>query len=135
MASVAAKSVERSNIRSDKSKVEGVWTGGGAAADCTQSQDDHSAGITAVAYNGATGKYRVTVTEWGQQLVPGTHVEVHRAAAAAALVANVVRSVTVSGNTATVDFEVWSLAGALTDLATTDKVAITLAFSKTKPVY
>lgn len=134
MPAISSKAPVRSNLV--KEEVCGIWTGGGAATNCTHSSADHSAGITSVAYNAATGKYLITLTEFGQQLLPDSHVVIHRAAAAAPLVANLVRTITVAtgGATATVAFEVWDLAGALTDLATTDKAAINLCFAKTKPV-
>lgn len=137
MASVSTKGIVRHNLPSEKQEVCGVWTGGGAAANCTHNSADHSAGITRVAYNSATGKYYITVTEWGQQLLPGSHIEIHRQAGAAPLVANLIRTITVAsgGGSADINFEVWDVATpSLTDLATTDKVAINLVFAKTKPV-
>ena len=111
-----------------KREVCGVWTGGGAAADCTHTSTDWSRGISAVAYNAATGKYRITLTEAGQQLLPGSHIEICRADGASPLLANIVRSTLDSDS---VDFEVWDVdsASALTDLDTTDKVLINLVFA------
>lgn len=135
MASVTAKSCVKANIGSEPQCVMGVWTGGGAATNCTRTSTDMGQGITSVAYNAATGKYRITVIEWGQQLLPGTHIEVHRAAGSAPRVVNVVRTITVSGTTATIDFEVWDMATpSLVDLALTDVITINLVFSKGKRV-
>jgi hypothetical protein len=137
MPSVSAKTTVKSNLRTEVQTVSGMWTGGGAAANCTLAAGDHSAGITSVAYNAATGKYLITVSEWGQQLLPGSQVVIHRAAADAPLVANLIRTVTVAtgGASATVAFEVWDLATpSLTDVATTAKVGIHLVFGKTKAV-
>lgn len=117
----------RANI--PKREVCGVWTGGGAAADCTKTSTDWSKGISSVAYNAATGKYRITLSEAGQQLLPGSRIEVCVAAGSAPKFANIVRS---SLDSDSVDFEVWSESGgalALTDLATTDKVLINLVFA------
>lgn len=135
MPSVTAKNCVKSNIGGEVQLVQGTWIGGGAAANCTRTSTDQGAGITSVNYNAATGKYRITVTEWGQQLAPGTHIEVHRAAGAAPRVVNVVRAITVSGTTATIDFEVWDMATpSLVDLAAADTITITLAFAKGKRV-
>lgn len=135
MSSVTTKGTVGHNLPSEKQEVCGTWTGGGAAANCSKADADHSAGITSVAYDGATGKYVITLKEWGQQLLPGSHIEVHRAAGAAPLVVNIVRAITVSGDSATVNFEVWDMATpSLVDLETTDTIGINLAFSKTKPV-
>lgn len=118
----------RSNI--PKHEVCGVWTGGGAASALTRTSTDWSYGISGVAYNAATGKYRISLTESGQQLLPGSKIEICRQAGDAPLVANIVRS---SLDSDSVDFEVWDVATpTLTDLATTDKVLINLVFAKAK---
>jgi hypothetical protein len=127
-------------VRSSLPKVEvsGVWTGGGAAANCTKSSSDHSRGITSVNYDGATGKYTITLSDWGQQLLPGSKVSICRDAAAAPLLVNLVRgsfAVAADGASASVDFEVWDVDGvsALTDLAVTDKALIDLVFAAAAP--
>lgn len=135
MASIATKAPVRSVLSEEK--VAGVWTGGGAAADCTHTSTDHSQGITSVAYNAATGKYLITLSQWGQQLLPGSSITVHRAAGAAPLVVNLIRTITVASDnqSATIAFEVWDMATpSLIALATTDKVLISLVFARTKPV-
>lgn len=135
MASPTAKSTKKSNIPGESCAVEGTWTGGGAATNCSRTSTDQGAGITSVNYNAATGKYRITVTEWGQQLLPGSHIEVHRAAGSAPRVVNLIRTITVSGTTATIDFEVWDMATpSLVDLAATDIIGICLNFAKSKRV-
>ena len=119
-----------------KQGVGGVWTGGGAAANCSKSSSDWSSGITSVNYNAATGKYRITLSQFGQQLVGGD-IKVCRAAGDAPLLANIVRStLTVSSpDAATLDFEVWDVdaTAALTDLATTDKLLVNLEFASAAP--
>lgn len=119
----------------NKFEVGGVWTGGGAAASCTQSSADWNRGIASVAYNAATGKYLVTFTDCGEQILPGSKVEVCRAAAAAPLLANIVRG-SYDASAKTVEIEVWDVdsTAALTDLAATDKLLLSFHFSVNKPV-
>lgn len=135
--SVTAKTVVKANLPTEVESVMGVWTGGGAAADCTHSSTKHSAGITSVVYNAATGKYKINLSQWGQQLLPGSNVLVRRQAGDAPLLANLIDAVTVAsdGLSAYCTFEVWDVdaTSALTDLATTDTVAINLVFAKGKP--
>jgi hypothetical protein len=138
MGSIAAKNVVKTNLPGEVQLVQGTWVGGGAATNCTRTSTDQGAGITSVNYNAATGKYRITLTEWGQQIAPGSHIEVHRAAGSAPRIVNIVRaapSVATGGATATIDFEVWDMATpSLVDLTTADTITITLAFSKGKRV-
>lgn len=116
-------------------KVQGVWTGGGAAANCTKASGDLSQGISSVAYNAATGKYKITFTDVGQQIVGGS-VEVMRAIATTTpMVANIGRA-TFSRSAKTVEFYVTQLSAAtnpLTDLLTTDKVCINIEFGSVGP--
>lgn len=121
------------SIIPDTKRVQGVWTGGGAAANCTQSSSDWSKGIASVNYNAATGKYKITFRDVGQQIVGGK-IEVCRAAAAAPLLA-VINRATFSIANKTVDFEVWDVdaGSALTDLATTDKLLIDIQFATRAP--
>jgi hypothetical protein len=117
--------------------VQGVWTGAGAAANCTHSPaDDWSQGIASVNYNAATGKYKITLTQRGQQIVGG-HVEVCGAAGATKKTVHIIRS-TYSTSAQTVEIEVWTegteaVAPALVDLATTDKILICLELAAAKP--
>jgi hypothetical protein len=116
----------------DTVKVQGVWTGGGAAADCTHDAADHSHGIASVKYDSATGKYKITFVDVGQQIVGGD-IKVCRAAASGAhLVTNIVRS-TLSTSEKTVEFEVSDLSNTLTDLLTTDKILVNVEFAKNGP--
>jgi hypothetical protein len=118
----------------NKFEVGGVWTGGGAAASCTQVSTDWNRGISSVAYNAATGKYLVTFLDCGQQILPGSEVKVCRAAAAAPLLVNIVRG-TYSATAKTVEIEVWDVdaTAALTDLALTDVLLLSFHFSVNKP--
>lgn len=120
-----------------KREVAGVWTGGGSAANCTKAAADWSKGISSVAYNAATGKYRITLSDFGQQLLPGSRIDVCRAAGASPIRVNIIRSSlapSAATGTATLDFEVWqddAVSGipALLDLLTTDKLLINLVFA------
>lgn len=114
--------------------VQGVWTGGGAGAACTKAAADHSEGIASVAYNSATGKYLVTFTDVGQQIVGGS-VEVYRRTSDEPMVGNLVRG-GYSRSAKTVEFTVHEMLDAtcnLTDLLTTDQVCITVEFSNFAP--
>ena len=131
MASPTGKTKILSNLPTVIVEVGGVWTGGGAATNCTRATADHSAGVTSVNYNAATGRYKITLAEWGAQLLPGSHITIHRAAAAAPLIVNLVRAITVASGAATVLFDVWDVATpTLTDLATTDTIDIVLRMAK-----
>lgn len=121
----------------NKFEVGGVFTGGGAAASCTKATADWSRGISSVTYNAATGKYLVTFVECGEQILPGTVVDVFRPAGAVPLEVNVVRG-SYSASAKTVQIEVWTsgtdlVAPALVDLATTDKLMLSFHFSVNKP--
>lgn len=123
----------RSNL--DEFQVKGTWTGGGAAANCSRAAADWSRGIASVNYNAATGKYIITLVEGaaGEQLLPGSNIVVHRAAAAIPLLVNLIRGA-FDADAGTVTFEVWApsteaVASALTDLALTDTISITLCMA------
>lgn len=112
--------------------VQGVWTGGGAAANCTRAAGDWNRGIASVNYNAATGKYLVTFIDVGTQIVWG-RCEVMGAAGAAGKQVNVVRS-TFNATAKTVQIEVWDTATpSLVDLAATDKLCLKFEFSKNNP--
>lgn len=131
--SLGNASVVRSTVP-DQTEVRGVWTGGGAAANCTKASADASKGIASINYNAATGKYRITFTDVGQQVLDAT-VNVTRAAGAAPISCNVVRG-SFSAANKTLDFEAWAVsagAHALIDLLTTDKAMVTVVFTKNSP--
>ncbi len=124
-------SPDRSNIESFT--IKGVWTGGGAAADCTHTYTDWSKNISSVAYNAATGKYIITTTDGGYQLLPGSHVEVTSATTDVPVFAKLIAD-SWSSSAKTVEFYAYTLATpTLVDLRTGDKVLISLCFAKTSP--
>lgn len=114
-------------------QIQGVWTGGGAAADCTKEDEDHSDGISALEYNSATGKYLLTLTDVGQQIVAG-RVDVMRTTGDEPIEAVILRS-TYDRVAKTVEVEFWEVttAAALVDVLTTDKLCITLEVSSFAP--
>lgn len=128
-----SESPVRSNL--DTFYVEGVWKGAGDANMTQDSATYWGRGIASVNYNAAAGKFIITLQEQvgGQQLLPGSHVTVHRAAGAAPLVCNIVAD-SWSASARTINVEFWDVATpSLTSPATTDRVHVHLAFSKQKP--
>jgi len=116
----------------DTQTVRGVWTGGGAAANCTKAATDVSKGIASVNYNAATGKYLITFTDVGSAILDG-EVNIMRPAGTAPLQANVVFG-SLDRSAKTLQFEVWDTATpSLTAVALTDKLCITVVFSKNGP--
>lgn len=119
----------RSNL--DVFQVRGVWTGAGAA-DLTHSSSDWSKGIASVDQT-ATGKYTITLNDWGQQLV-GSSINIRHTTAATKQRAGVTKNgFSVSAGVATVTFEVFTDDGvsgipALADVVSGDKVEIVLEF-------
>lgn len=114
----------------DITHVVGVFTGGGAAANCSKASGDWIKGIESVAYNAATGKYLITFSEVGNQVVTDG-CKVLRPTATAPLFACVIRgSLSQSAKTCQLEIRTES---ALTDLATTDKLLIDIGFSKSPP--
>jgi hypothetical protein len=116
--------------------VKGVWTGAGGVANCTVATGDWSKGIRSIAYNAATGKYKITLTARGQQIVGG-HIEVCGAAGATKKIVHIIRS-TYSPSAQTVEIEVWTqgteaVGPALVALATTDKLLVSLELAQSKP--
>ncbi len=112
-------------------KVQGVWTGGGAAADATHSAGDWSKGIASVVYT-ATGKYTIAFTDVGQQIVG------HKITFGQATGVNPLSYIVVNGSfsttTKSVDVEFSaSDSGTLTDLLVTDKLYIEFEFAKQAP--
>lgn len=112
----------------DTVKVQGTWTGGGAAADCTHVATDHNHGIASVAYNGATGKYLVTFVDCGQQIVDYS-IQVEGATGVDPVVGQVIAdSFSASAKTVALEF-----GATLIDLLTTNKLHLTFQFAKNAP--
>ncbi len=129
--SIGNASPERSVIP-DTVHVRGVWTGGGAATDCSHVATDWSRGIASIAYTSATGCYTITFTDVGQQVI-GFHIGSGQQTGVNPL-AFAYRNGTFSAVTKTLIFEVSaSDSGTLTDLLTTDKLFIDIVFSKQAP--
>ena len=112
-------------------KVQGVWTGGGAAANCTHAAADWSKGIASLNYNAATGKYKITFTDVGQQIV-GHNIRVCGLTGVDQVTVNLLRG-TFSSTAKTVEVEFSDLAGTLLDLLTTDKVLVDVDFVRMAP--
>lgn len=120
----------------DTVKVQGVWTGGGAAANMTKATADWNRGIASVAYNAATGKYKVTFVDCGQQLIGG-HAECVSTTGVITKRVSIIRS-SFSASAKTVEIEVWTpatelVASALVDLVDTFKVMLSFEFAKNGP--
>ena len=115
----------------DLVQVIGVWTGGGAATNCTKAAADWSRGITSLNYNAATGKYLITFTDVGQQIVSHS-IAVCGLTTVDMVSVNLIRgSFSISAKTCEVEFS--DLAGILLDLLTTDKILINVTFAKNAP--
>ena len=117
-------------------EVRGVWSGGGAAANCSVASGDWNAGITSVAYNAATGKYLITFKDFGQQVVGGS-VEVVGDSGDIPMKAHFLRD-TFSASAGTMEIEVWTLAteavaAALTDVPADHKLLVHVVFADNGP--
>lgn len=114
--------------------VGGVWTGGGAATDCTHAAADWSRGIVSVKYNGATGKYQITFLDVPGSQVVGFSADIARATGTTnALIAKMVAG-SYSTSTKTLNFEVCDLSTPVaTDLTTGDKIMFHITFAKSPP--
>ncbi len=111
----------------DTVKVQGVWTGGGAAANCTHADADWNRGIASVVYT-ATGIYTITFLDCGQQIVDYS-LQVENATGVDPVVGKLVAgSFSSSAKTVSVEF-----GATLADLLTTDKLHITFEFAKNGP--
>ncbi len=112
--------------------VQGVWTGGGSAADCAVASGDWNRGITSIAYTAATGCYTITFSECGSAIV-GWQISTGQQTGVNPL-AFCLRNGTFSSSAKTVIFEVSaSDSGTLTDLLTTDKLYVKFEFSSFPP--
>ena len=100
-------------------RLRGRWKGGGAAADCTR---ESGRGIASVAYNGATGRYKITFAEVGEVYL-GAVFSVQGAAGAAT--SFMARPTVYSATDKTLTFDVTDLATPTNhDLATSEYVTI-----------
>lgn len=111
--------------------VEGVWTGGGAAADMTVTSGDWNRGITSIKYNSATGKYKITFRDFGQQVI-GFNASVAAATGVDPLIPVKVTG-TYDKSLGTMELEITTPAGTLTDLPTTSKMRIEVIFADGAP--
>lgn len=110
-------------------RVQGLWTGGGSAEDMTITSGDWSRGIASVAYNGATGKYIVTFTDCGQQIVWADARVLRPASGDDPLPANIDwDSYDATAKTILVEF-----GATLTDIDTDEKVAFVFEFAAFAP--
>lgn len=101
--------------------VQGVWVGGGSAADCTR---ESGSGIDSVAYNAATGAYNITLTGRYQALRGWSFGLMNAATAAAQNVATLTSYTASTGVLAIWVTDVATPTGQ--DLATTEKISINL---------
>ncbi len=112
-------------------KAQGVWTGGGAATSAAKATGDWSRGIASVAYT-ATGKYTITFTDVGQQII-GHKITFGQATGVNPLAYTVING-SFSATTKSVDVEFSaSDSGTLTDLLSTDKLYIEFEFAGSPP--
>ena len=109
--------------------VFGKWTGGGAAADMTVTAGDRSDGIASVAYNAATGKYLVTFTEVGQQLIHAD-AKVHRPTTGDDPLPVNFQMDSYDATAMTIEMEVGA---SLTDVDTDETVSFFFVFGRVKP--
>ncbi len=112
----------------DVVRVQGTWTGGGAAADCTHTATDWNRGIASFVYNGATGKYKITFQDCGQQIVDYS-LKVEGATGVDPVHGQVIAG-TFSASAKTVEVE---FGATLIDLLTTNKIHVTFEFAKNAP--
>ena len=113
-------------------KAQGVWTGGGAATNCTKAAADWNRGIASVNYTAATGIYTITFLDVGQQIV-GHKIGFGQQTGVNPL-AYCVRNGSFSATTKSVIVEFSaSDSGTLTDLLTTDKLYIEFEFATSPP--
>ncbi len=109
-------------------RVQGKFTGGGAATSCTVTSGDWNRGIASLAYNSATGKYLMTFTDCGQQIV-GWGISVSVLTGVDPVIGSIIEA-TYDATLKTVQVE---FGATLIDLLTTQKVYVWVEFSKTPP--
>lgn len=112
----------------DVVRVQGTWTGGGSAADCTVTDGDWNRGIASFVYNSATGKYKITFQEWGQQIMDYS-LKVEGTTGVDPVHGQVVAG-TFDNTLGTVEVE---FGATLIDLLTTNKIHLTFEFAKNAP--
>lgn len=112
----------------DTVRVQGTWTGGGAAADCTVTAGDWNRGIESFKYNSATGKYKITFRDCGQQIIDYS-LKVEGDTGVDPVHASVIAG-TFSSSAKTVEVE---FGATLIDLLTTNKIHVTFEFAKNAP--
>ncbi len=113
-------------------EVIGVWTGGGAAADCSHVATEWNRGIASIVYTSATGCYTITFNDCGAALI-GLLITFGQQTGVNPL-AYTIRNGTFSSATKSVIVEFSaSDSGTLTDLLTTDKLYIVARFAKNLP--
>ncbi len=109
--------------------VFGKWTGGGAGASMAVAAGDWNHGIASVAYNSATGKYLVTFTEVGNQIVYAD-AKVHRPTTGDDPLPVNILLTTFSRSAMTVEIEVGAT---LADVDTDEKVTFMFVFARVAP--
>ncbi len=109
-------------------KVQGVWTGGGANADCTLEDGDWSRGIAALAHYGTSGsgQYLLTFTDCGQQIVGSSIVVTRPTGSAVRGVLMVTDSFDPVAKTVLLEFDIG-------DLPVEDKVLVSVDFVSFAP--
>lgn len=113
-------------------EVGGVWTGGGAAADMTNDETTAwNRGIVSVAYNAATGKYLMTFTDVGQQVIGFSACVASATGDGPLFITPVKGSLSTSAKTLAVECNDGS--GTLTDLPATAEVQFNVKFAQQKP--
>ena len=113
----------------DLYEVFGKWTGGGAAEDMTLEDGDWSKGIASVEYNGATGKYLVTFTAVGEQLVHAD-AKVHRPTSGDDPIVSNILIDTLDRDAMTVEVE---FGATLADIDTDEKVTFHFVWARQAP--
>ncbi len=110
-------------------RVQGLWTGGGAAANMAVTSGDWNKGIASVAYNSATGKYLVTFIDCGDQIVWADAKVFRPTTGDDPLPANILLA-TFSASAKTIQVE---FGATLTDIDTDEKVGFVFEFAKNGP--
>ncbi len=103
------------------------FAGGGAAADCTRVASSGGRNVASVAYNSATGTYKITFREVGEVFLGATF---HVMAATGAATSFIARPTVYSASGKTLTFDVTDLATPTNhDLATTEQIWITASWA------
>ncbi len=129
--SIGNASVVRSTIPGVH-KVQGVWTGGGAGTSMTHAAADWSKGIVSVTYHTDAGKYLITFTDVGQQIV-GHNCKVCRPTDGDDPVVVNLRRGSFDSAAKTVEIEIADMDGTAYDLATDELLLIDVEFALFAP--